>query len=146
MAVDHSPCVTLQGGAEGLGTFLNTAPPPCYLIYLLAAGFGFPCSEDALVRRPRLTATAHHSSLLFLAIDEKPRQFQVLGTRQRAKPVALQVAWVGANAANGMYGGTFLPVLGILYVGVVLSDLITFGIGILLRMGFLKTLKKSLLR
>jgi hypothetical protein len=39
----------VQGGAEGIGSFLNTAPPPCYLIYLLAAGFGLPCSEDALV-------------------------------------------------------------------------------------------------
>ena len=55
---------------------------------------------------------------------------------------------MGSNAANGRYGGwqTFLPVLGIVYVGVVISDLITFGIGLLLRMGFLKSLKKSLLR
>lgn len=59
----------------------------------------------------------------------------------------VQVAWVGANAANGKYGGwrTFLPVVAIVYVGVVLSDLITFGIGVLLRLGFLKSLKKSLL-
>jgi len=59
----------------------------------------------------------------------------------------VQVAWVGANAANGKYGGwrTFLPVVAIVYVGVVLSDLITFGIGVLLRLGFLKRLRKSLL-
>jgi len=60
----------------------------------------------------------------------------------------LQVAWVGANAANGKYGDwrTCLPVVGIVYVGVVLSDLITFSIGVLLRMGFLKPLKRTLLR
>ena len=29
--------------------FLETAPPPYYLIYLLAAGLGLPCSEDAFV-------------------------------------------------------------------------------------------------
>ncbi len=40
---------TMQGGAASLGAFLEAAPPPLYLVYMLAAGVGFPCSEDALV-------------------------------------------------------------------------------------------------
>ena len=41
----------MQGGAASLGAFLEAAPPPLYLVYMLAAGVGFPCSEDALVVR-----------------------------------------------------------------------------------------------
>ena len=96
----------MQSGADGIGAFLETAPPPCYLIYLLAAGFGLPCSEDALV------------------------------------------AWVGSNIAKNVYGSTLRNalVLVIVYAGVVASDMITFGIGILLKLGFLKKLRASLTR
>ncbi len=44
----------MQGGAASLGAFLEAAPPPLYLLYMLAAGVGFPCSEDALVVRSGL--------------------------------------------------------------------------------------------
>lgn len=89
-----------------MGAFLESAPPPCYLIYLLAAGFGLPCSEDALV------------------------------------------AWVGANIARSLYGGAqqTVWVLCIVYLGVVVSDMITFGIGALLKQGFFRSLKNSLFK
>lgn len=32
----------MQGGAQSLAVFLQTAPPPLYLVYMLAAGFGLP--------------------------------------------------------------------------------------------------------
>lgn len=95
-----------QGGAEGVGALLENAPPITYLVYLLSAGFGLPCSEDALV------------------------------------------AWVGSNIAKGKYGGSTgnVGVLAIVYLGVVASDMVTFGIGALFKMGFFKRLKESLLR
>lgn len=72
----------------------------------MAAGFGLPCSEDALV------------------------------------------AWVGSNIAKGLYGSTQATavVLCIVYAGVVLSDMITFSIGVLLRLGLFKRLKDSVFR
>ena len=36
----------MQGGAASLAVFLETAPPPLYLVYMLAAGFGIPVSTD----------------------------------------------------------------------------------------------------
>lgn len=71
---------------------------------MVAAGFGLPCSEDALV------------------------------------------VWAGAGMATGRYGGTLgnLQVAAILYVGVVLSDLVTFSIGIALRRGLFTSLKQRL--
>ena len=33
-----------QGGASSVALFLETAPPPLYLVYMLAAGFGLPVS------------------------------------------------------------------------------------------------------
>ncbi len=47
-----------------------------------------------------------------------------------------------------IYGGVRdnILVLCIVYLGVVLSDMITFGIGVLLKQGFFQGLKKSLLR
>ena len=36
----------MQGGAGSLAVFLETAPPPLYLVYMLAAGFGIPVSID----------------------------------------------------------------------------------------------------
>ena len=96
----------VQSGTDGLGAFLETAPPPCYLVYLLAAGFGLPCSEDALV------------------------------------------AWVGSNISKGLYGSVqqHALVLAIVYIGVVASDMITFGIGVLLKLGFFKKLRSSIFR
>lgn len=94
----------LKGGASSVAMFLETAPPPLYLVYMLAAGFGLPCSEDALV------------------------------------------VWVGSNIVKGKYGG--LPgiayVLGIIYFGVVVSDLVTFYLGVALQKGFFKKMKESL--
>lgn len=37
----------MQGGAASLAVFLETAPPPLYLVYMLAAGFGLPVSTFA---------------------------------------------------------------------------------------------------
>ncbi len=49
---------------------------------------------------------------------------------------------------RGLYGGwqQSAYVLGLVYIGVVVSDYLTFGIGLLLRMGFLKPLRNKLLR
>ena len=49
---------------------------------------------------------------------------------------------------RGLYGGWqhSAYVLGLVYIGVVVSDYLTFGIGLLLRMGFLKPLRNKLLR
>ena len=38
-----------QGGASSVATFLETAPPPLYLVYMLAAGFGLPVSTGRLL-------------------------------------------------------------------------------------------------
>ncbi|KAL3137315.1 hypothetical protein ABBQ32_006855 [Trebouxia sp. C0010 RCD-2024] len=94
----------LKGGAASLAVFLETAPPPLYLVYMLAAGFGLPCSEDALV------------------------------------------VWAGSNIFRGVYGGPagVAYVLGIIYFGVVVSDMLTFYLGVALQKGFFKSLKKSL--
>lgn len=56
------------------------------------------------------------------------------------------MVWAGAGMANGRYGGISgnLQVVAILYVGVVLSDLVTFSIGILLRQGLFSGLKQCL--
>lgn len=94
----------LKGGAASLAVFLETAPPPLYLVYMLAAGFGLPCSEDALV------------------------------------------VWVGSNIFKGVYGGPagIAYVLAIIYFGVVVSDMLTFYMGVALQKGFFKSLEKSL--
>lgn len=94
----------LKGGAASLAVFLETAPPPLYLVYMLAAGFGIPCSEDALV------------------------------------------VWVGSNIFNGVYGGWqgIAYVLSIVYFGVVVSDMVTFFMGVALQKGLFKSLKNSL--
>ena len=96
----------LQGGAEGIGAFLETAPPPYYLFYLLSAGLGFPCSEDAFV------------------------------------------VWLGSRIAQGIYGSRqrVAYTLAIVYMGIVASDMITFGIGVLLKLGFLRRLNDTLMR
>ena len=98
--------VVLQGGAEGIGAILETAPPPYYLFYLLSAGLGFPCSEDAFV------------------------------------------VWLGSKIAQGIYGSwqRVAYTLTIVYMGIVASDMITFGIGVLLKLGFLRRLKDTLMR
>ena len=41
--------VMSQGGASSVATFLETAPPPLYLVYMLAAGFGLPVSMSRLL-------------------------------------------------------------------------------------------------
>lgn len=94
----------LKGGASSLAVFLETAPPPLYLVYMLAAGFGIPCSEDALV------------------------------------------VWVGSNIFKGVYEGWqgIAYVLSIVYFGVVVSDMVTFYMGVALQKGFFKKLKSSL--
>ena len=58
-----------------------------------------------------------------------------------AKPVSCRL-W------RGLYGGweQSAYVLGLVYIGVVVSDYLTFGIGLLLRMGFLKPLRNKLLK
>ena len=96
----------MQGSTASLGAYLESAPTPSYLLYLIAAGFGLPCSEDALV------------------------------------------IWVGSNICKGKYVGAVATAvtLCIVYIGVVVSDMITFGIGLALRMGFLSGLKNRLLK
>ena len=44
----------VQGGASSLAVFLETAPPPLYLVYMLAAGFGIPVSTGNLILRAAL--------------------------------------------------------------------------------------------
>ncbi|KAK9842500.1 hypothetical protein WJX81_003116 [Elliptochloris bilobata] len=95
-----------QGGASGVAALLETAPPQYYFLYLIAAGFGVPCSEDALV------------------------------------------VWVGSRLWLGHYGGGWhaATVLATVYLGVVLSDWITYGMGTLLHRGFFSRFKDSLAR
>lgn len=56
--------------------------------------------------------------------------------------------WVGAGICNGKYGGTagVARVLAIVWVGVVVSDLLTWSLGALARRGFLRSLKDRLFR
>ena len=56
--------------------------------------------------------------------------------------------WVGAGICNGKYGGTagVARVLAIVWVGVVVSDILTWSIGALARKGVLQTLKDRLFR
>ena len=58
------------------------------------------------------------------------------------------MAWVGSNISKGMYKTASMNVwvLGIVYFGVVTSDMITFGVGVLLKWGFFRQLRQSLLR
>jgi len=95
-----------QGSAASISSVLASVSPPFYLVYMLAAGFGLPCSEDALV------------------------------------------VWAGAGMATGRYGGWpgILQVVGILYFGVVVSDLVTFWLGAALRRGLFSSLKERLFK
>ena len=56
--------------------------------------------------------------------------------------------WVGAGICNGKYGGTagIARVLAIVWVGVVVSDILTWSLGALARKGVLQTLKDRLFR
>lgn len=73
---------------------------------MLAAGIGFPCSEDALV------------------------------------------TWVGQGIFLGRYGSGagIAQVLLIIYLGVTISDMVTFFLGVGLRRGLFKSLKSKLFR
>ncbi len=55
---------------------------------------------------------------------------------------------MGAGICNGKYGGTagVARVLAIVWVGVVVSDLLTWSLGALARRGFLRSLKDRLFR
>lgn len=96
----------VQGGASSVAAYLETANPLSYLIYMLGAGVGLPCSEDALV------------------------------------------VWVGQGIFLGRYGGPpgIAQVLAIIYVGVTVSDMLTFYVGVACRNGFFNSLKKNLFR
>ena len=56
--------------------------------------------------------------------------------------------WVGAGIFNGKYGGSagIARVLAIVWVGVVVSDLLTWSLGALARRGVLRSLKERLFR
>ena len=45
-SASYRDSILMQGGAASLAVFLETAPPPLYLVYMLAAGFGIPVSTD----------------------------------------------------------------------------------------------------
>ena len=54
----------MQGGASSLAVFLETAPPPLYLVYMLAAGFGIPVSTGNSFLRAALFKTTLHLLVL----------------------------------------------------------------------------------
>jgi membrane protein DedA with SNARE-associated domain len=58
------------------------------------------------------------------------------------------VVWVGAGIFTGRYGGAagIARVLAIVYIGVTVSDMVTFFLGSALRRGLFKTLKQRLFK
>lgn len=58
--------VLLQGGAASLAVFLETAPPPLYLVYMLAAGFGLPVSTTEPTDSP--TCFVCYAPILIIAV------------------------------------------------------------------------------
>ena len=109
----------LQGGAASLAVFLETAPPPLYLVYMLAAGFGLPVSI-ASYSVPMLCSSPQALSMMHVA-----QLARNLPTCLQCSEDAL-VVWAGSNIFRGVYGGPagIAYVLGIIYFGVVVSDMV----------------------
>ena len=118
------PCVTknlqsfsMQGGSQSIAGFLEGAPPESYLIYLLGAGMGLPCSE---------VGSSILSTLTCINLPGSTRRVW------RPFPENAQdafVVWVGSRLSRGVYGSwqRATYVLAIVYAGVVISDLVRAG-------------------
>lgn len=92
----------LQGGAASLAVFLETAPPPLYLVYMLAAGFGLPVSTtEPTDTQPCVFVMLLSLSLLCLVLCPSLRAG--LSCLQCSEDAL--VVWAGSNIFRGVYGG-----------------------------------------
>ena len=53
----------LQGNAESISALISSVPPPFYLVYMVAAGFGLPVRAACAALQP--------ASMLALCTDSK---------------------------------------------------------------------------
>ena len=113
----------LQGGAGGLAVLLEGAPPQCYLLYLIAAGFGLPV-RSPLMRRACICWN-WRTCLEEARQAVKPNS---LGADLAERVVQCSedalVVWVGSKLWLGHYGSGWYAagVLLLVYAGVVLSE------------------------
>ena len=45
----------LQGNAESVSALISSVPPPFYLVYMVAAGFGLPVRAACAATQPAFT-------------------------------------------------------------------------------------------